>query len=383
MTLSRMRVAVVTQYPRDPRAPRGGVEAVSVNLVQALARLDDLDVQVVTTDPEVAVPRVEEIDGAMIHRLPRGGGALLSEAVRAGRRRVLQCLEGLRPDVVHSHDVYGLMVQGVAAPSVFTVHGFIYADTRVSGERLPWLRSALWRLFEVRGWASHGDVIAISPYVRERLSGRIRGRIHDIENPIAREFFDVERREEPGVVFSAALIERRKNPLALVEALIALRARGVDARLRLAGPVREPDYGRMLESRVAAVPGHVDLLGSLPSPAVREELARASVFALASLEENAPMGIAEAMAAGVPVVASDRCGMPYMVKEGGTGHLVDPLDVADVTDRLAALLSDPARRSAMGELARRLARERHHPDVVAARTREVYRRAVARRATGR
>jgi len=374
-----MRVAVVTQYPADPRAPRGGVEAVSVNLVQALARLDDLDVQVVTTSSEVPAPRTEEVDGAVVHRLPRGGGPLLSEAVGAGRRRVLQCLESLRPDVVHSHDVYGLMVQGVPAPSVFTVHGFIYADTRVSGERLPWLRSWLWRAFEPRGWAAHDHVIAISPYVRERLSGRIRGRIHDIENPIAREFFAVERREEPGVVFSAALIERRKNPIALVEALIALRARGVEARLRLAGPVREPDYGRRLESRVAAAQGHVDLLGSLPSPAVRHELSRASVFALASLEENAPMGIAEAMAAGVPVVASDRCGMPYMVKDGATGHLVDPLDVTDVTDRLAALLADPERRAEMGELARRLARERHHPDSVALRTREVYRRAAARR----
>jgi glycosyltransferase involved in cell wall biosynthesis len=89
------------------------------------------------------------------------------------------------------------------------------------------------------------------------------------------------------------------------------------------------------------------------------------------------MGIAEAMAAGVPVVASDRCGMPYMVRHGETGFLVDPLDVEELASRLAALLSDAGRRRRMGEHAHALARERFHPGVVARRTLEVYRDAAA------
>ena len=88
------------------------------------------------------------------------------------------------------------------------------------------------------------------------------------------------------------------------------------------------------------------------------------------------MGIAEAMAAGVPVVASDRCGMPYMVRHGETGFLVDPQDVEELAARLAVLLGDPGRRRRMGELARTLARDRFHPDVVARRTLDVYRDAV-------
>jgi glycosyltransferase involved in cell wall biosynthesis len=87
------------------------------------------------------------------------------------------------------------------------------------------------------------------------------------------------------------------------------------------------------------------------------------------------MGIAEAMAAGVPVVASDRCGMPYMVREGETGFLVNPLDAGEVADRLALLLADDARRRGMGDAARAEARRRFHPDVVARRTRDVYWRA--------
>lgn len=374
-----LRLAFVTQYPRDPESPRGGVEAVSVNLVRALARLPGLELHVVTSQSGPSEPEYERMGGIEVHRLPRTSRWILHEAVGPGRRAMHRCLHEVRPDVVHSHDVYGLMVQGFPAPRVFTVHGFIHADTRVSGGRFSLIRSWLWRLVETRGWARQHHVISISPYVRERLTGRVKGRMHDIENPVAEIFFDVERREVDGAIFCAGLVERRKNTLVLVEALARLRERGVNARLRLAGSVREPDYGRRLEEAVSAagLADRVDVLGPLSSAAVREELARASVFALVSLEENAPMGIAEAMAAGVPVVASDRCGMPYMVRHGDTGFLVDPIDPEELASRLAALLGDPERRRRMGRLARAVARQRFHPDAVARRTLDVYRHAVA------
>lgn len=90
------------------------------------------------------------------------------------------------------------------------------------------------------------------------------------------------------------------------------------------------------------------------------------------------MGIEEAMALGVPVVTSNRCGMPYLVRHGETGFLVDPLDTDDVAEHLAAVLRTPDLRQAMGERCRATARQRFHPHVVAQRTREVYRRALAR-----
>jgi len=358
------------------------VEAVSVNLARALRRLPDVDIQVVTTEPGLSVPQRDTLEGVPVHRLPHAAGPLLAEAIGPGRRRMRRYLADLAPDLVHSHDVYGLMVRGLPIPRVFTVHGFIHADTRVSGERFARLRSWLWRRQEVRGWADQPHIVSISPDVRARLLGLVASEIHDIENPVAEAFFEVERRPTPGTIFSAALVEPRKNTLGLVEAVARLVARGLDARLRLAGAVRDPEYGRRVEERIASagLRDRVSLLGALGSPGVREELARASVFALVSLEENAPMGIEEAMAAGVPVVTSNRCGMPYLVQDGETGFLVDPLDPEDVARRLAQVLEDEALRRSFGERGRAAAFERFHPDSVARRTREVYRRAVRRRA---
>jgi glycosyltransferase involved in cell wall biosynthesis len=376
-----VKVAIVTHFPEDPAAPRGGVEAVSVTLTRALAAFHDLQLHVVTTTLGSAQATRSTWESVTVHRLPRRGRRMLSGAIGSDRRHVSRYLQALAPDVVHAHDTYGLMVKGLPLPRVFTIHGFIYGDTLVSGERLAWLRSQAWRRIETAAWANQPHIISISPYVRERLAGIATGVIHDIDNPIAEAFFHIARNEQRGVIFSAAVICPRKNTLGLVDAFARVRAAGVDAVLRLAGAVSDPDYGRRLHERIESLglADRVELLGGLKSEAIGAELARASVFALVSLEENAPLGIAEAMAVGVPVVTSNRCGMPYMVRNGETGFLVNPLDPDDIARRLLRVLADDGLRQAMGHAARASAQQRFHPVAVAQRTREVYEEARCRR----
>lgn len=373
-----MKVAVVTNFPQDPGAPVGGVETVSVNLVGALSRFDGLEVHVVTLDSSIRHNQIAPCGRAVVHRLACETKSVLLNAVTTGRRLVKGYLTGLNPDIVHSHDTYGLMVKGFQAPRAFTVHGFIYRDTLVSGVKLPRLRATLWKWIETRGWADQPQIISISPYVRERLSVIVRGTIHDIENPIAESFFKVERREKQGVIFSAAVISPRKNTLALVDAISILAKKGIDVQLRLAGRVVEPGYGRVLQERIDAngLREKVTLLGAIGVNQVQAELSQASVFALVSIEENAPLGIAEAMAVGVPVVASNRCGMPYMVRHGETGYLVKPFDPNDIAKRIRHLLSDQNLRGVMGERSRQLALDIYHPELVAKRTVMVYSEAI-------
>lgn len=369
-----MKVAIATHFPEDPNAPRGGVEAVSVNLVRALAKFGDLDLHVVSANTRNSSATRQSWEGATVHRLPALQGSTLKVAIGSGRNQMHAYLHSLAPDVIHAHDTYGLMVKGLMIPRVFTIHGFIHGDTLVSGERMAWLRSHIWRMFEMGGWADQPHIIAISPYVRERLSGIATGIIHDIDNPIDDRCFDIPRKERRGTIFSAAVISPRKNTLALVEAFSRLRKEGVEANLRLAGDVYEPCYGRLVEERIHewGLADRVTLLGRINSDQVKMELAAASVFALVSLEENSPMGIEEAMAAGVPVVTSNRCGMPYMVRHGESGFLVDPMDPDDVARRLRHILRDDELRGAMGKRSRDIALDRFHPEVVARRTREVY-----------
>ena len=137
-------------------------------------------------------------------------------ATGAGRRLVSSYVSDLQPDLVHSHDTYGLMVQGLNLPRVFTVHGFIYGDTLLSGSRFARLRSWLWHRVETRGWADQPNIISISPYVRERVSRYSAANIRDIDNPVSAGFFEQLCAPEPGRIFSAAVISRRKNTVKLV-----------------------------------------------------------------------------------------------------------------------------------------------------------------------
>lgn len=372
-----MKVCIVTAFPADPARPHGGVEAVSVTLVAALAARPGLRVDVITADRRLSGPSVGQWNGVTVHRLPWRGRWTLTSALGAAGREVRAVLSALGPDVVHAHDTFGLMTRGLPCPRVLTIHGFIHGDTKVAARRLAGPRAALWRRVEHRTWADFPHIIAISPYVRERLTGIAGGVIHDIDNPVGLDFFDIPRRDAAPVVFSAAVVSRRKNTLALVEAAALLRRAGVMFEMRLAGPIVEPEYGRRVAERITALglDEHVFNLGPISSASVQEELSRARLFALVSREENSPLGIEEAMAAGVPVVTSNRCGMPYMVRDGETGFLVNPEDPVDIARRLTVVLNDADRRATMSQRARAVARDRFHPDRVAERTVAVYDRA--------
>jgi glycosyltransferase involved in cell wall biosynthesis len=372
-----IRVAIVTDFPRDPEDPCGGVQAVSVHLARGLSGLDGMEIHVVTEDTDCPAPRESYWGDVCVHYLPRLGKTTLRNAIGPGRRQMARYVEALAPDVVHAHDVYGLMVHGVRIPRVFTIHGQIYRDTRVSGGRFPRIRSWLWKQVELRGWSDQPHVISISPYVREQLTGIVSGTIHNIDNPIGESCFHLLRCEEPGRVFCPAAINRRKNTLRLVQAFSCLLRMGANAQLRLSGG-GDKDYLDRVRHLIQenGLAQHVTLLGRAAYATIQDEMARAAVLALVSLEENSPMAIEEAMAAGVPVVTSNRCGMPYMVREGESGFLVDPEDPEEIAERLRQLLRDDELRQAMGGKGHEIALDRFHPAKVAARTRDVYLRAI-------
>lgn len=348
----------------------------SATLVRALARVPGLEVSVFTFTRAAGTRSQQAWEGATIHREPLPAGSMLSLSVGAGARRLAAFVDGLDPAVLHAHDTFGIMSRRIDRPRVLTIHGFIHGDTRVGGGKRRWLRSLAWRQAEHRAWASFPNIISISPYVRERLAGIARGRIVDIENPIDPLFFERQPHAGPAVIFTAGVICRRKNPLALVEALALMRKGGVEVRLRIAGGTTEPAYLAAMEARISALglQGSVDLIGPCGVEAIASELERATVFALVSREENAPLGIEEAMAVGVPVVASNRCGMPYQIRDGETGLLVDPEDPRDIAARCGELLRDEAFRGRAAALARQQARDRFHPDAVSRLTARLYRR---------
>ena len=372
--MTGIKLAFVTQFPIDVNKPLGGVEAVSVNLVRSLSEYQDLDIHIVTLCPETFQNTKTCWQGVVVHRLPKPTGSELLNAITQSKRLISDYIEKLQPDLIHAHDTYGIMVQDLNIAKVFTVHGFIYGDTLLAGGKFKWLRSKLWEYIEKKSWSKQPNIISISPYVRERISSVSPANIYDIDNPISDSFFSVPRQEVSNTIFTSAVICPRKNSLQLIKAVSILVAKGYDIELRIAGSVSDQDYA---QRQLAWVKEHklennVQFLGRISTQQVMQELSTASIYALTSLEENSPMGIEEAMAVGVPVITSNRCGMPYMVKNSETGYLINPFDEKNIADKIQIILDNKKLKLDMESKSKLIAAESYHSKKVAERTYFVY-----------
>ena len=104
----------------------------------------------------------------------------------------------------------------------------------------------------------------------------------------------------------------------------------------------------------------------------------AAFLALPSLEDNCPMTVLEAAAAGVPVVAANVGGVPDLIADGKTGLLCDPFAAASMGGAVEKILSQPELSRELPAEANRVAQERFHPLIVARRHLEIYREIIQR-----
>ena len=111
-------------------------------------------------------------------------------------------------------------------------------------------------------------------------------------------------------------------------------------------------------------------LGTLAAP--WPLLAAADIFALPSLWEGMPNALLEAMAAGLPAVATAVGAVPEMVVDGREALVVPPGDAGALARALAELAAWPARRREMGALARRRVEDAFRIETTVARTERLY-----------
>ncbi len=156
----------------------------------------------------------------------------------------------------------------------------------------------------------------------------------------------------------------RKGVEVLLAALAALRQMGVEARLQIAG---DGEHRAAVERTIAelGLADRVELLGRCDARRIAALLAGACCLAVPSIYEGMPLVVLEAMAAGLPVVASRVSGIPEVVVDGETGWLVPPETPAALAAALAALLADPREAARRGTAGRRRAAARYRPAVVA------------------
>ncbi len=404
-----MRIDILSrEYPPNVY---GGAGVHVAELTRALRALDGVDVRVRAFDDPVdeqgttgyaVPPGLEDANGAL---RTLGVDLLMARDVAAGGA-----------DLVHSHTWYanlgghlGGLLAGI--PHVVSAHSL---------EPLrPWKAEQLGGGYGISSMAEKvsyegaAGIVAVSAGMREDILTAYPsvdpGRVHVVHNGIdsqrwSRDTSDAAREvvtargldpDAPTVVFLGRITRQKGLPYLLR----ALRRLGDDVQVvLLAGAPDTPEIeqevvglvdGLRTERGEGAAP--VVWIGEmLPRDQVVAVLSHATVFVCPSVYE--PLGIVnlEAMACGLPVVATATGGIPEVVVDGETGWLVPieqvtdgtgtPVDeerfVADLGDALVQALADPQEAARRGEAGRRRAVESFSWSSIAERTLEVYRTAL-------
>ncbi len=260
--------------------------------------------------------------------------------------------------LLHAHTPRSLLVGMQAArragvPLAYHVHSPAGRDSthRIRNQINIWL--------ERRAGHRAARLIAVSPSVRRYMieQGFRASQVVCVPNGVPRINVAPRRRTpESWTLGMSALFRPRKGVETLLEALSAVRAAGCDVRLRAIGPFETPAYEsdvRALAERLG-VHDAIDWTGFVTD--VPAELARVDALALPSLfGEGLPMVVLEAMAGGVPVIASRVEGVPEAVVDGDDGLLVDPGDPAQLAAAIERLVRGDLDYAALS----RAAQDRH------------------------
>lgn len=288
-----------------------------------------------------------------------------------------------KPDVIHTHSFFGIGLEALlnAACLRIPVIGTNHWTIAGFGPHMP--VSADNAATYVGWFYNRCDyVTAPSRSVFAELGAtRLRPPHLVVSNPIDTDLFTPARDDErdalrarfglscPTITYAGRL-GPEKNIEILLRAVAALRDRGVAAGLAIAGHGSHEPILRALAKELRIDP-NTTFFGTLPQDELARLLRISDAFAIMSTSETQSMVLLQAMASGIPVVAADSRALPEFVTPAN-GVLVDPHDVAQLTQALAELLASPARRLRLGAAGRQFA-ERYRIETITDEWEALYR----------
>lgn len=376
----------VTMLVRCLAMMRGGGETRHLAWARELEQLG-VEVEIVTGRPLLARPRYPGGDAVTVLRSPylrdfvyrrqrrRGFGRLTSMALhvdeeifcRAAWRRLAR--RGPMPDLVHAHALHqAARLRRGGVPVVINLPGLPHA--RYSRDLAQ--ADAL----VADGWAARQLPARLGRPVEPMTKGVDSVRFTP-DGPSNREALNLAGRQ---VVVTVARLVPIKNVALLVDAFAIVRDRRPNVHLLVVGdgPERQAIRDRVgaLDMREA-----VTFAGAVGHPQVPAYYRSGDVFALSSDFDNSPNVVLEAMASGLPVVATDTGGVREFLADPAGGAIVPARDAPAMADAIERYLHSPEAARAAGAYNRRRASTDFSWRASAARLLDVYRRVLERRAS--
>ncbi|MEM3433202.1 MAG: glycosyltransferase [Candidatus Methanomethyliaceae archaeon] len=260
---------------------------------------------------------------AVVFRLPNNNALLGYLLAGLHRKRMVAYVVGDQADVVKNGRRYRGLLR-LLALGVAGLHGMMVRKIVAKAAVSFFLGDGLRQRF---GGCCPSTTVFVTSLVRSK----------DIVRRV------MERDESNFQLMYAGRLAHEKGLEYLLEAVACLVRSGECVKLVICGD--GPDRGKLVErTRELGLTGCVIFRGHVEFERLREELLVSDVFVLPSLSEGIPKVLLEAMANGVPVVATAVGGVPDVIRDGFNGLLVQPRDPLGLADSIRALIRDDALR---------------------------------------
>lgn len=254
-----------------------------------------------------------------------------------------------RPDILHTHG-WATLVEGFVAARLAGVRAIVHGEHGTLIPRNAWIQRTLWGRVD--------QVLSVSSVLAQRMSnvmGFPEERIRTIRNGVETERYTPALRSHARASFGLASddvvvgvvgrLEPVKDQQGLLDAVGLLARQGLRFKVMIAG---EGTLRSQLEAQVAAlgIADRVSFLGMRLD--VETVMAALDLFVLSSKSEGLSNTILEAMASGLPIVATDVGGARELLEPGTHGLLVPSQNVEALSRAIGELVTDAPRRVAMG-----------------------------------
>jgi glycosyltransferase involved in cell wall biosynthesis len=378
-----MRIAMLVPDNRDEfrrySDPEPYFGPAPAALLSGLAARPDCEIHIVccTHRPLRSPPRLAENIYYHSVLVPKWGwiSSAFAGCVLAIRRK----LREISPELVHGQGTErycALAAIYSGFPNVLTIHGNMRLIAKVNRSR-PF--SFIWLSARLEGFTlprSNG-VVCITDYTQRAVAPLARA-TWIVPNAVDIDFFTtILQPAIPREIVCVGHISTRKNQVQLMHALQPLVSREKFQLIFYGGANRNDPYVREFFHLLEMSPwcrfaGFADRAG------LRAAIARASMLILPSLEDNCPMAVLEAMAAGLPVAAARVGGLPGLITHGNDGLLFDLHNPESIRAAVAELLRDNSKREELGRKGKEKAHHLFHPQVIAEQHLAIYKEVMAR-----
>lgn len=375
---------MISNLPVDITQIRGGVDSAVINLLTGLSEFN-ISMQVICFPADLKAEISTKFSkNISIHYLPAGTVKnTLYNYLVYGRRKIKITINSFKPDIIHVQGTgpqLMLLKHKDYTNIIVTQHGIMKEEKKYQIGLKNNVKFGFKSIVESIYLIKIKNLIFISKYNKNLLHHNqieILTNTENIPNPINSHFFDVQSDTQRlnRIIFIGA-INKRKGLINLLKAINSLKRKNIIYHLDVIGGYTNNSYKDLIDKYLStnSIDSNIKFHGWQSQKYIRKMMAANTIFVLPSYQETLPVSIAEAMAAGLVVVANDTGGISEMLADNKTGFIYRNNNIEELSNILEKLHNNKKLIQLISKNAKLQAKQIYSPNNVARFTFDFYKK---------